>query len=518
MDILSIAVFLPVAGMLALAFVPKENERLLKGLTALFTGATFVVICLITLNYFHHHVGGKSTEAYAMVVAFDWIPQFKIQYFLGVDGISVTLLFLTGLLSFLATFAVQGVTKSLKGYYMMYLLLVTGMIGVFVALDFFLFYVFWEVMLLPMYFLIGIWGGERRQYAAIKFFLYTLVGSVLLLAGMLVLYFNASHLANPFSIPDLVNGDVLAPSKLGGGVMIGRLVFLAMFIGFAIKVPVFPFHTWLPDAHVQAPTAISVILAGVLLKMGGYGMIRIGFPMVPEAMRYFATALAVFGAINIVYGAFVALAQTDLKRLVAYSSVSHMGYVILGLSTLGVASEHGHTQQQALMGATLQMFNHGTISAMLFLMVGVIYERAHHRDLNRFGGLLWSMPKYGVISSIALFATLALPGFSSFIGEALTLLGSFKFHPMITLVSTLGILLTAAYVLWTVQRMFLGKAKEEHAAFPDLTGTEAFTLIPLAAVTIFLGVYPGPMIDLIDGPLARLIEVFGTGARVATGG
>jgi NADH-quinone oxidoreductase subunit M len=254
--------------------------------------------------------------------------------------------------------------------------------------------------------------------------------------------------------------------------------------------------------------------------MGGYGMIRIGFPMVPEAMVYFATALAVFGVINIVYGAFVALAQTDLKRLVAYSSVSHMGYVILGLSTLGVAQANGQSQQAALMGATLQMFNHGTISAMLFLMVGVIYERAHHRDLNRFGGLLWSMPKYGVISSIALFATLALPGFSSFIGEALTLLGAYKFHPILTLVSTLGILLTAAYVLWTIQRMFLGKAKEEHS-FSDLTGTEAFMLIPLAVITIFLGVYPKPMMDLIDTPLTSLIEVIKPAAdalKTAAGG
>ncbi len=500
MDILTIAIFLPMLGMLALSFVPKDRDTVLKGVTALFTGATFMVICWITLDYFQNHMGAGK-EAYAMVVAKAWIPQFKIQYFVGVDGISVTLLFLTGLLSFLATFAVGGINRSLKGYYMMYLLLVTGMIGVFVALDFFLFYVFWEIMLLPMYFLIGIWGGPKRQYAAIKFFIYTLVGSVLLLAGMLVLYFNAGHLANPFSIPELVAGNVL-----GDQITIGRWVFAAMFIGFAIKVPVFPFHTWLPDAHVQAPTAISVILAGVLLKMGGYGMIRIGFPMVPEAMVYFATALAVFGVINIVYGAFVALAQTDLKRLVAYSSVSHMGYVILGLSTLGVAQANGQTQQAALMGATLQMFNHGTISAMLFLMVGVIYERAHHRDLNRFGGLLWSMPKYGVISSIALFATLALPGFSSFIGEALTLLGAYKFHPILTLVSTLGILLTAAYVLWTIQRMFLGKAKEEHS-FSDLTGTEAFMLIPLAVITIFLGVYPAPMMDLIDAPLKSLIEV-----------
>ena len=435
-----------------------------------------------------------------------WFGRIHVDYFLGVDGLSVPMVILTALISFIAVFASWNIPKALKGYMAMLLLLDTGMMGVFVSLDFFLFYVFWEVMLLPMYFLIGIWGGPRREYAAIKFFLYTLLGSVLMLLAMIALYFSVTvpdpcdrredlHVQHA---RDDESGELQPGSLLAGmGTYWRHLAYIALFIGFAIKVPIFPFHTWLPDAHVEAPTAISVILAGVLLKMGTYGLLRISYPMFPELANYYAWPLALVAVINIVYGALCAMAQQDFKKLIAYSSISHMGIVLLGMSAMNT---------QGMMGAVFQMFNHGTITAMLFLIVGVIYDRAHTRDLDAFGGLAITMPKYTGIMTVAFFAALGLPGLSGFISEAFSFLGAFQTFRILTMIATLGIVLTAGYMLWTLQRVFLGQPNEKWASLPDINGRELFTLVPLAVVVVVLGIYPSLMLDLMTSSLNHLVE------------
>jgi NADH-quinone oxidoreductase subunit M len=383
-----------------------------------------------------------------------------------------------------------------KGYFALFLLLDTGMMGVFCALDFFLFYIFWEVMLLPMYFLIGIWGGPRREYAAIKFFLYTLFGSVLMLIAMLALYFyNDPH---TFDMTKLWSVQY-SNDPVFWGLGFQQLVWLALFIGFAIKIPAFPFHTWLPDAHVEAPTAISVILAGVLLKMGTYGILRINFPILPDATLYFApTLLAALGAWNIVYGAFCAMAQQDLKKLVAYSSISHMGYVMLGMASFTA---------QGINGAVLQMFNHGTITGMLFLLVGVIYDRAHHREIEGFGGLAAIMPVYTGITALAFFASMGLPGLSGFISEILVLLGTWQKYPILTILGASGVILTAGYLLWTMQRVYLGPPNEKYLKLPEINGREIFTLVPLGVIVIIVGIYPAVVLDMLKATLDQINQI-----------
>jgi NADH-quinone oxidoreductase subunit M len=439
---------------------------------------------------------------------FPWIHRFKVSYFLGADGLSLPLIWLTALLGVLCLVYSWTIDKGTKGYYILFLLLETGLIGVFCALDFFLFYVFWEIVLLPMYFLIGIWGGSNRIYAALKFFIYTLVGSVLMLIVMLVMFFTTEpHTFNILALMKLV--PAFDPS-------LGFWLFLGLFIGFAIKVPVFPFHTWLPDAHVEAPTAVSVMLAGVLLKMGGYGFFRFSYPMLPDAAtsRFFIAMIAVLGMVNIVYGAFCALAQKDFKKLVAYSSVSHMGYVLLGMAALTYAGVEG---------AVLQMFNHGVSSAMMFLLVGVVYDRAHHRDLTRFGGMATQMPWYFGFAVIGFFASLGLPGLNGFISEVLCFIGAWDSDAsLITLsaeqggigagwivyVSFLGIILTAAYILWTLQRVYLGKPSDEsYKRFPDVSFREVVALAPLALLCIVLGVFPNILIDFMDSSLTTMTDM-----------
>jgi len=416
----------------------------------------------------------------------------SIQYFVGADGLSVSLIFLTGLLALLSNFYTLTIKKQVKAFHALYMILVCGMMGVFVSMDLFLFYVFWEVMLLPMYFLIGIWGGPRREYAAIKFFLYTLIGSVLMLIAVIGLYM----VYGTFSIPDLIQIQPWA-----GSVYLSQLAFWGFFIAFAVKIPMFPFHTWLPDAHVEAPTAISAILAGVLLKLGGYGVFRICLPMFAGVTLDVLYLLAVLGLINIVYGAMVAMAQRDFKKLVAYSSVSHMGFLLLGIAGMNA---------EGMNGAYFQMFSHGLNSAMMFMAVGVLYERAHHRDLNRFGGMANQMPLYFALATVAFFASLGLPGMSGFISEMLVFLGAFKAFPWITGFAVIGVIMTAAFILWMIQRVYLGTIREEYKSFEDINGWELAGIAPLAFFTILLGIYPNIVIDLFDEDLRQMIDFIKT--------
>ncbi|GAB4325583.1 MAG: NADH-quinone oxidoreductase subunit M [Candidatus Sumerlaeia bacterium] len=478
-------VFLPLLGMAAVLVAPRDNHRLIRAVTLVVTGVEFALTLWLFAAF------DRSTPGMQFVERAMWIAPLKIEYYLGVDGLSVLLILLTGLLSFLAVFSAFPIRKAVKGFHALYLLLVTGMMGVFVSLDFFLFYVFWEIMLLPMYFLIGIWGGPRKEYAAIKFFLYTLVGSVLILIAMLAFYFKAGTF-------DML--EIIRRRPFGDQPGVEMLLFWALFIGFAIKVPIFPFHTWLPDAHVEAPTAISVILAGVLLKMGGYGFIRLNWPMCPGAATtgWVMAFLAVVALINIIYGALCAMSQPDFKKLVAYSSVSHMGYVLLGLVVL---------QSEAVNGAIFQMFTHGTSSAMMFMLVGVLYERAHHREIARFGGIGLQMPVYFALSTVGFFAALGLPGMSGFISEALVLLGSFKHYMVLTAVACIGIILTAGYILWTVERVYLGPQKDEYKEFRDVNVPELISLAPLAVASVLFGVLPSIALNVITTTTDQFIAL-----------
>lgn len=427
----------------------------------------------------------------------NWIPSFGIAYFVAVDGLSLPLIFLSALLGVLCIIYSWNIEKATKAYFALFLLLITAMMGVFLSLDFFLFFVFWEIVLLPMYFLIGIWGGPRRIYAAIKFFIYTLVGSVLMLLSMIALYFYTEP--HTFNVVTLMS---LAP---GFSKNFQWWIFLALFIGFAIKVPVFPFHTWLPDAHVEAPTAVSVILAGVLLKMGGYGFFRFNYPITPDASQDsgFIWMIAILGVINIVYGAFCALAQKDFKSLVAYSSISHMGYVLLGMAAFTYAG---------VQGASLQMFNHGLSSALMFMIVGVVYDRAHHRRLNDFGGIALQMPYYTGIAIIGFFASLGLPGLNGFISEVMVFLGAYQgfantaYLPLVY-VALSGIVLTAVYILWTVQRVYMGETREQYKEFPDMNCREALSMIPLALLCIVVGVYPKFVLDVLAPAMDIIVDM-----------
>lgn len=482
--LLSSLIFLPVAGALIILVFPKEWRRAIRCVALVVTG----LILVLSVSLLAGFNGADSQMQFVEKAA--WVPQFNIWYYLGVDGLSISLVFLTALLGFIACVASHEIDRNQKEYYVLYLLLMTGMMGTFVALDIFLFYNFWEVVLIPMYFLIGQWGGPRREYAAVKFLLYTLAGSVVMLIGILAIYFNTSpHTFNMLEV------------QRAAGLFDFRLqvtLFLAFYLAFAIKVPVFPFHTWLPDAHVEAPTPISVLLAGVLLKMGGYGFFRICFPLFKEAVHYLAYPLAILAVINIVYGACVAMAQTDFKKMVAYSSVSHMGFVLLGLASLSA---------DGLNGALLEMFNHGIITGGMFLLVGVLYTRAHTRDLNKFGGLSARMPVYAFFLTVCSLASFGLPGLSGFVGEFLTLAGAFPVYKLLTVISTAGLVVTVGYFLYMLQRVLLGGLNPGCARYADMDAREIVTLAPLMAITFLVGVYPEVVLKFQATAVEALIHL-----------
>ncbi len=490
--ILSLVTFLPLLGAIIVLLLPSSNVRSIR-IVSVAVAALDLVLGAILWAAYDRGAGGFQFQEMA-----NWIPNIAVNYHLGVDGISVPMIFLTTLLTPLALlYSAYTIKDRVKEFFFLFLLLETGMLGVFVALDLVLFYVFFELGLVPMYFLIGIWGGAKREYAAIKFFLYTLAGSVAMLLGFFYIYFTTGS----FSILDATaRFESLRP--FGSNFAAVSLAFWGVFLAFAIKLPLWPFHTWLPDAHTEAPTAGSVILAGVLLKLGGYGFLRILLPVFPSAFHYWAPLIAALAVVSIVYGALVCLAQWDLKRLIAYSSVSHMGYVMLGVAAAAYslnAAGQEVSRAIALNGAVLQMFNHGIITGALFLLVGVIYERAHTRDLKAFGGLGALMPYFYGFFLVAGFASLGLPGLAGFWAELMVFRGTFGIMPAYAIVGALGIVVTAAYILWKImQNMFLGQPNERWAGLPDMHSWEIASLAPLLAVMVFFGLYPTPIIGLIN--------------------
>jgi NADH-quinone oxidoreductase subunit M len=453
-----------------------------------------------------------------LMIRREWIPYFNIQYYLGLDGISLSLVLLTAFVSVLACLASWNIEKQVKGYYALYLLLCASMTGVFESLDLFLFYVFFEVMLLPMYFLIAIWGGPRREYAAIKFLLYTLFGSVFILVAILILYFwqatasvpgFSGHSFDIVQLTDIASNTGFYPRS------IQSWVFILFLIGFMVKLPAFPFHTWLPDAHVEAPTPISMILAGILLKIGGYGMVRLAWPLAPAGAYQWSYIVAALGVFSILYGALVAMAQTDFKKLVAYSSVSHMGYVTLGMAVMSIVAADGSKADPryyayGVNGAMYMMLAHGITSAGMFFLVGVIYDRAHTRDLNKLGGLSNIMPFYAAVSYIIFFGSMGLPGLCGFVAEAFVLLAAFNFSVVLAVLAAAAVVLTAGYILWTIQRVFLGKS-EAWKGLPDMNLREVVIAVPLVVLTIAMGIFPQPLIlSWMRPSVDRMVEGIAT--------
>lgn len=547
--LLSYIVFIPLIGAALVLLTPKAYEHLYRVVAIGSTGLT-LLLTLFAINSFD---GGlmpaiSGEENLQLVEKAEWfslklgtLGTLTIDYFLGADGLNIAMLLLASIVLFIGAFACWNIREKKKGFFALYLLLSTSVLGCFVALDFFLFYLFFEFMLLPMYFLIGIWGGPKREYAAIKFFLYTLVGSILILIVMIGLYnsvydpiktaeaaglsisnysiqeiqsmvskgeiakesivksFNMLYMADA---ANYIPGSLLERSSLATifGQPARWITFLAILIGFAIKLPTFPFHTWLPDAHFEAPTPISVVLAGILLKVGGYGLIRTAYAMFPDSAFHYAWLIGFVGMFTIIYGALNALAQKDLKKLIAYSSVSHMGFVLLGLAAM---------TSEGISGAIYQMFSHGLISSMLFLIAGVLYDRTHDRLIENYGGLASQMPRYTVFVGIAFFASLGLPGFSGFIAELFVFIGTFKSSAVIgaipswmAVVATLGLVLAAGYYLWTFQKMFLGKFwvkdKKWLPELKDLSIQEYIVLVPLVLLIVAFGVYPSLLLNLIN--------------------
>jgi NADH-quinone oxidoreductase subunit M len=541
MPILSILIFLPLIASLLIVCLPEQYTRYFKWITVIICIVELFLTLLLYKNFDTH------SASYQFLEQIDWItlPMGKlgtvsIDYILAIDGASLPLVLLTGIVMLIGAISSFEIQERQRAYFGLYLLLTSAIMGCFVALDFFLFYLFFEFMLLPMYFLIGLWGGPRREYASIKFFIYTLVGSLLILVVMIALYIaaidpvetainiglitnklqatpaiigqiqemllygkieavNQVHTFNFFYLSDTAN---FVPeswlSTVSGanwhGTPIRMIAFLLVFLGFAVKLPMVPLHTWLPDAHVEAPTPVSVVLAGVLLKIGGYGFYRIAYSIFPDAANHYAFLVGILGVISIIYGAYNALSMSDLKRMIAYSSVSHMGFVLLGMASL---------TSEGINGAIYQMFSHGILSAMLFLLVGVLYSRTHDRQIENYRGLAQKMPQFTVLTAIAFFASLGLPAFSGFIGEFFSLMGGFNSELLpnwLSGVATLGLVLGAAYFLWTFQKMFLGKfwVSKNPESISDLSDREKLMLVSLAILALLFGIFPHLLFDITN--------------------
>jgi len=489
--ILSLILFTPVVGLIPLVFIPGENKNAIRWWGNIVTFVGF----LISLPLVFWFSREAPDQQFKFIEQYDWIPSIGAQYFLGIDGISFLLVMLTTVLGFLSVLSSwTAVEERVKEYYAMFLLLQSGMLGVFMSLDFFLFYVFWEVMLVPMYFIIGVWGGPRKLYAAIKFFLYTLAGSVLMLLGILALYFQYH------SDTGLYTFNVLELMKHGWPGDLQRWVFWAFMIAFAIKVPMFPFHTWLPDAHVEAPTAGSVLLAGILLKMGTYGFIRFSLPMLPQASSdpTIVRVMVVLSIIAIIYGALVSMMQRDMKKLIAYSSVSHLGFCTLGIFAL---NPHG------LSGSVIQQVNHGISTGALFLIAGLIYERRHTREIKELGGLSDVMPVYATLFMIVMLSSIGLPLLNGFIGEFTILQGAFEVNWRWAAWAVLGIVLGAAYMLWLYQRTMFGTCDNpKNQVLKDLNFREIMTLVPLVLWAFWIGLYPKPYFKVLEQPVAAIVQ------------
>jgi len=484
--LLSIILFTPLAGALVLLLVNKQNANAIRWIANVFATIGFVVSIPLWFLY------NPQNADFQLVERAPWIPSIGAEYFLGVDGFSTLLILLTTMMGAIAVLSSwTAITERVKEFYIFLLVLQTGMLGAFMALDFLLFFLFWEVMLVPMYFLIGIWGSDRRLYSAIKFFLYTLVGSVVMLLGILALYFY-NH-----SVTGVYTFDVTQYHKLNVPFDLQWWVFLAFFLGFAIKVPMFPFHTWLPDAHTDAPTAGSVILAAVLLKMGTYGFIRFSLPILPDASRHFVPMIVVLSIVGIVYGALVALAQKDWKRLVAYSSVSHMALVMLGMFALNPVG---------ITGSIVQQLNHGISTGALFLIVGIVYERRHTREISEYGGLSKVMPVYAAVFLIMTMSSIGLPTLNGFIGEFLILQGVFVASKLWAAFAASGIVLGAAYMLYLYQRTMFGKVENpKNERLLDLSHREFATFAPLLALAVWIGLYPAPFLRRLDTSVQHVI-------------
>ncbi len=486
MSILSLITWAPLAGVLIVLLLPKQQVKLVQGV-ALASAALPLLLAWNLLFSFD-----RGTAALQFTERREWIPELGMTYALGVDGLSFPLVLLATLLSFVAVLASLGIKERVKAYFAWLLLLEFAILGVFVAQDWFLFYVFWEVSLVPMFFLIGLWGGERRDQATMSFFLYTLGGSIFMLLGIIAVYLKA----DPHTF-DMI-GLMEARTRDGWDQAFQILPFLAFFIGFAVKIPAFPLHGWLPLAHVEAPTPVSIMLSGLLLKLGAYGLLRVS-GLLPQGLEWFAPFLLVIGFINIMYGALLAWRQTDLKAMVAFSSIDHMGFVLVGIAALNTI---GFT------GALLMMLTHGIITGALFFLVGVIYERAHTRELTEFGGLAARVPVYSALMSLALLASMGLPGLAQFVSELQVLIGAFQRWGLWILIAGAGILVTAAYTLRTIGKMFMGPLNPKWATLQDIRGRELVAVVPLAVLMLILGLFPSVALGMMTATLTQMAAIF----------